>query len=280
MSFIWIGITLLALVVASLFGLRWIDSRTDASVWQELIVQAGESQGSYSSSMVDGLPEPAQRYFDFSIAPDSPLIPAVEIEMDGQIGLGSIDEPKYVAMNARQILAPPYGLVWRVNAGAISGSDGATAHTSWTRFWLFGVVPIVRVVGNSNHHRSAFGRVVAEGAFWTPANLLPSERVHWETIDDSSARAVVAFGDYTQAVELTVADDGRPERVVIQRWSNENADREYRQQPFGGYLSDFRQFGGYRLPTSVEGGNHIATDEYFPFFKAKVTDIHLLGVAP
>lgn len=280
MSFIWIGIALLTLVVAGLLGLRWSDSRTDESVWQDLAVQAGVSLVSYDPSMVDGLPEPAQRYFSYTIAPDSPLVPAVEIKMAGQIGLGSIDEPKYSAMKARQILAPPYGLVWRVNAGAISGSDGATGRTSWTRFWLFGVLPIVRVGGNPDHHRSAFGRVIAEGAFWTPANLLPGEGVRWEAIDDNSARAVVSFGDYVQAVDLTVADDGQPERVVIQRWSNENVDREFREQPFGGYLNDFRQFGGYTLPTSVEGGNHIGTDEYFPFFKAKITDIRLLGVAP
>lgn len=34
-------------------------------------------------------------------------------------------------------------------------------------------------------------------------------------------------------------------------------------QPFGGYLGDFRQFGGYMLPTSVEGGNHFGTNVCF-----------------
>lgn len=81
--------------------------------------------------------------------------------------------------------------------------------------------------------------MVAEGAFWTPAALLPGKHV---------------------------------------RWSNENPDRRYRLQPFGGYLADFREFGGYRLPASVEGGNHFGTDAYFPFYKATVTEVRLHGV--
>src|SRR6056297_3336784 len=38
----------------------------------------------------------------------------------------------------------------------------------------------------------------------------------------------------------------------------------------GGYLSAFRKFAGYRLPSHVEAGNHFGTDEYFPFFVADV----------
>ena len=68
-------------------------------------------------------------------------------------------------------------------------------------------------------------------------------------------------------------DNGQPSRVVIQRWSNENADKEFREQPFGGYLSEFREINGYRLPMRVEGGNLIGTQEYFPFYKAEVQTV-------
>lgn len=75
-----------------------------------------------------------------------------------------------------------------------------------------------------------------------------------------------------------MANDGQPTRVVLQRWNNENHERVFRSQPFGGELADFRQLGGYRLPTRVEGGNPIETRRYFPFFKAKVTAIRFLPV--
>lgn len=277
----WIALIALMLLIGAvlLAGWRALDRKSDRNTWNSLIELAGPVRGRFEPASIASLPEPAQRYFCYTIRPDAVLHRAVEIEMKGEIGLGTKDDPNYRAMSAQQVLAPPYGLVWKLEAGPISGSDVGTPDRSWTRFWLFGVLPIVRVSGSEDHRRSAFGRVVAEGAFWAPASLLPGDTVRWEPLDNDSARAIVTFAGFEQAVEITVAADGRPTRVMIQRWSNENPEKVFREQPFGGDLSEFRDFGGYRLPTKVEGGNHIGTDKYFPFFKARVTTIRFPGVA-
>lgn len=112
--------------------------------------------------------------------------------------------------------------------------------------------------------------------FWAPAARLPNDHVTWEAVDADTARATVAFNEISQTVDVTVADNGRPTMVVIPRWSDANAERTYRLQPFGGYLSEFRDFDGYRLPTRVEGGNFIGTDEYFPFYKVTVESIRFV----
>lgn len=260
--------------VLLLLALRFADRRREDAAWRGLIRLAGNGADCFDPAMVDQLPGPARRYFRYTISAGAPLYRAVELGMSGRIGLGTKDKPGYRPMRAEQILAPPYGLVWKLRTGQISGSDGLTPDTSWTRFWLFGLIPVVRAGGNADHHRSAFGRVVAEGAFWAPASLLPGQFVRWEPVDDSTARAVVRCGALEQAVDITVAEDGQPTRVLIQRWSNANADAVFREQPFGGSLSAFQTFQGYRLPTRVEGGNHFGTEAYFPFFQAEVRSIH------
>jgi len=268
----WLVATLFLLLLG-LASWRWLDRRADDLAWKRLIEASGPAVGAFDPAMIEGLPEPARRYFLYTIERGAPLRRVVEIEMTGELGFGTKQKPDYRPMSARQILAPPHGFVWRLKAGPISGSDGAMPDISWTRFWLFGLVPIVRVGLNDDHHRSAFGRVIAEAAFWAPASLLPGETVTWAPLDATSARATVRYGEFTQAVDITVAEDGRPTRVLIERWSNENPDRVFREQPFGGDLAEFRTFGGYRLPTRVEGGNHFGTDAYFPFYKANVTAI-------
>jgi hypothetical protein len=262
------------LIAGVLLAWRRLDVRADRALARELAALAGPAGPAFSLDMVAGLPEPARRFFAFSIAEGTPLATIVELEMHGEMGLGTRDEPRYQAMQAGQVLAPPFGLVWRLRTRLFRGSDGAAPEDSWTRFWLGGLLPVVRASG-ADHHRSAFGRVVAEGAFWVPASLLPGEHVRWEPVDERRARALVSYGDHVQDVELTVGPGGEPERVVIQRWSNANPAQVYRAQPFGGDLSDFRQVGGYRLPFRVEGGNLIGTPDYFPFFKADVTAIRL-----
>jgi hypothetical protein len=263
---------LLAAALAALALWRLADRRTDARAWADLAALP-QPTGTFDPAMVADLPDPARRYFLYTIAPGTALRTTAVIEMGGEIGMGSKDAPAYRPMRARQILATPAGFVWELDAGLIGGSDGMTAANSWTRFRLGGLLPVVRVGSNADHFRSAFGRVVAEGTFWTPAAFLPGPGIAWEAVDADTARVTVAAHGLSQSVEITVTPDGQPLRVVLPRWSNVNTEKEWRLQPFGGDLADFRTFDGYRLPTTVDGGNHIGTDDYFPFFKARVTAI-------
>jgi hypothetical protein len=270
---------LLGLVLVLVFALllwRLTDTVRANAAWSRLAVLGGDTAAVFDPAMAADLPEPARRYFNFAIAPGTRLSAVVAIEMEGQLGLGSKDKPDYRTMKARQILAPPHGLVWRLQAGMITGSDAALPETSWTRFGLFHLVPVVRISGDADHHRSAFGRVVSEAAFWTPAALLPSDHVRWEVRGADTARAVVSYGAFEQWVDLTVDAEGAPVKVVIERWSNANPESAYRLQPFGGFLSEYRDFHGFRIPTRVDGGNLIDTPEYFPFFRARVISVKFL----
>jgi hypothetical protein len=229
--------------------------------------------------MVEALPEPARRYFHYTIKAGTPLARAVEVDMAGEIGLGTQEAPNYRPMQARQLLSSPYGFLWSLKSGAISGSDGALPEESWTRFWLLNLIPVARAKG-PDHHRSSFGRLVADCALWAPASLLPGEDVSWEALGEHSARVTLRRGMLEQAVDVHVNAEGAPVRVVFQRWSDANPQRHYQLQPFGGDLSEFREFAGYRLPTRVVAGNHYGTPAYFPFFKVEVSAIRFADTKP
>ena len=265
-----------AAIVVVLRSWRWVELRAERNARQRLLACQSADPATFDVSMVATLPEAARRFFEFAIAPGTPLRTAAVIDMEGRFSLGDRLHPNYMPMRAEEVLAAPHGFVWRVRAGGrvwFTGSDGAIGRASWSRFWLYGILPVARAGNNPDHGRSAFGRFVAEAVFWTPAALLPGKGVRWETIDESSARVVVTHDGFEQAVDVTVDADGRPLKVVFQRWSNANPDKTFRTQPFGGYLSSFREFGGFRLPTEIEAGNFFGTDDYFAFFKATVTGI-------
>lgn len=269
----------LLLAALGLQGWRWADARAAREGWSRLAAEPSALPERFDPAMVEGLPEPAARFLRFAIAPGTPLAAAAEIDMGGELGLGTKEAPGYRPMRARQILAAPHGLVWRLRAGGapgIAGSDGMVGDRSWTRFWLGGLVPVVRAGGDEDHLRSSLGRAVAEAAFWTPAALLPQAGARWEAVDHETARATLRHRGMTQSVDIRIDSEGRPLWVAIARWSAANPEREYRLQPFGGTLSDFRDVGGYRLPFRVEGGNLFGTPDYFPFFRAEVEAIRPL----
>ena len=264
------------LVLMAFYALRLFDLRADRAEWDRLAALQPSSPVLFDPERLAGLPEPARRYFAYTIEPGTPLLPVAIIEMTGEFSLGTKDDPRYQPMEARQILAVPEGFVWsmRTQGGMpVSGSDSG----SWTRFRIFGLIPVGRLGGDPDHTRSAFGRYVAEASIWAPAALMPGPGVRWSVLDDDTARVTIARGELEQAVDITVDSQGRPVEVSFQRWSDANPDRVHRLQPFGAVMSDFREVDGYRLPFRVEAGNMFGTEDYFPFFLADVTEIRFPG---
>lgn len=262
----------LAILLLGLAILVFLDRRADRKEWERLAALQPDAPGVFGKEMVADLPEPARRYFTNAIKPGTALLPVAVIEMTGQFSLGSKDDPRYQPMEARQILAAPEGFVWamRTTGGMpVAGSDSGL----WTRFRIFGLVPVARAGGDPDHARSAFGRYVSEAVIWSPAALLPGPDVTWTEVDDDTARVTVRHGGLSQTADVAVDAEGRPEVVSFERWTNANPDKAFRLQPFGAVMSDFREVGGYRLPFHVEAGNMFGTDEYFPFFIADVLEI-------
>lgn len=266
---------IVGLSILSLLGLRLWDERDDRMEWAYLATAQPARCAVYDPMMVQNLPEPAQRFFNFAIAPGTPLLTVAEIKMAGEFSLGDRDNPGYQPMVASQILAAPLGFVWKVKMpGLISVSGSDTGR--WTRFRIFGFIPVARMGGDSNHALAAYGRYVAEAVFWTPAALLPGPGIVWEALDPHTARVTVTHNDLSQAVDVKVDTDGRPVVVEFMRWSDANPEKIHRLQPFGGELSDFREVQGFRVPFAVEAGNMFGTDQHFVFYKAKVTSVRFL----
>jgi hypothetical protein len=272
MKFVYVSLAMLVVALLALLALRLWDGRADRMELTRLAALQPTNPALYDPLMVTDLPEPARRFFNFAITPGTPLLTVAEIDMVGEFSLGTRDNPNYQPMVARQILAAPTGFVWKLKVPGpmlVSGSDTG----SWTRFRVLGLIPVARMGGDTNHTRAAYGRYIAEAVFWTPAALLPGPGVVWEGVDQDTARVTVTQNDLSQAVDVKVDAEGRPMVVYFMRWSDANPEKKHRLQPFGGQLSDFREAQGFRLPFNVEAGNMFGMDDYFAFFKAKVTAV-------
>lgn len=248
------------------------DRAQAARVWAALDADRPADPPRYDPAMVADLPEVAQRYFARAIAPGTPLHRTVRLDMAGSFILNGRELP----MTARQILAPPgQGFVWEAEVGQglmrFAGSDGYLAGSeSWTKFWLRGLVPLVRVGGGPDHPRSAATRAMME-SIWSPAALLPQAGAEWvQTGPDTAQVRFPALPDVAP-VEITLNAAGDPVQAWAMRWSDANADKTYRLQPFGGRLLDWAEFEGFRIPVRVEIGNLFGTPDYAPFFLATIT---------
>jgi hypothetical protein len=157
-----VGALIASATALGLLALRMTDLRQDQVAWAQLARGTSGPDQMFDPALVSGLPDPARRYFLFAIAPGTRLSRAAELEITGELSLGTRQQPDYMPMQARQILAGPGGFVWRIRAGWramwVSGSDGYAEGRGWTRFWLYGLVPVARAGGDEDYARSAAGR--------------------------------------------------------------------------------------------------------------------------
>jgi hypothetical protein len=79
------GILALALVV--LAGWRYSDHRADRMEMAHLLALQPKVPMLFDRAMIASLPEPAQRYFRFTIAQGTPLLPVAKLSMTGLLRL-------------------------------------------------------------------------------------------------------------------------------------------------------------------------------------------------
>jgi hypothetical protein len=261
---------LLAVTAVVLGSLRILHDRQIERLWETLRVPSGTAL--YDPESVAHLPEPAQRYFRHTIAPGTRLARSVVVEMQGRIGLkpGADKLP----FQANQILTMPNGLIWRATVGEgimqFTGSDRYVAGEG-VMLWFIGyAIPLVRASG-ADVSRSAAGRVALEAALMLPSALLPEAGARWEAIDARSARVHLQVGGEQLALVISVAPDGRLERIEMPRWDTEGLDGKPGYVLWvGDQLTEERTFGGYTIPVRMRATRRADTPQADAFFEAEI----------
>jgi hypothetical protein len=249
---------------------RILHDREIERLWETLRAPPGTAL--FDPESVADLPEPAQRFLRHAIAPGTRLARSVVVEMQGRIGLkpGADKLP----FQASEILAMPNGLIWRATAGEgitqITGSDRYVAGEG-AMLWFMGyIIPLVRASG-ADVSRSAAGRVALEASLMLPSALLPDAGARWEAIDAHSARVHLQVGSEQLALVISVAPDGRLERIEMPRWDTQGLDGKPGYVLWvGDQLSEERTFGGYTIPVRMRATKRAGTPQADAFFEAEI----------
>jgi len=234
--------------------------------WDRLSVPSASGEP-FDPDTAAGLPEPARRWLTHAIAPGTPLWQSVELTMEGEIRLGS-----WRRFTARQVLAPPSGLIWAARTGVaglpVTGYDRYSGATGEMRWRLLGLVPVMSARG-PDVTRSAAGRLAGE------AVLVPTafQRASWEPGDAPDTAVMVwRLAGNVERVELRVTPDGRLVEAVLQRWGDPDG-APFARYPFGVAVEDEATFSGVTIPSVVRAGWWWGTDraQEGEFFRARIT---------
>jgi hypothetical protein len=228
--------------------------------------------GGFSSSELDGLPEPVRRHLTQAIVPGTALATSAWLRMRGHIKVG-----RWLPFRARQVLNPHRGFVWSARAaGVIAGSDRYVDDAGVMDWKLAGLVRVVHAEG-PDISRSAAGRSGAE-AVCLPTALLPRFGVRWSATGADQVTARYQVGETPLEVNYRLDPEGRIRSMVFDRWGDPDSSGSFAWYPFGGEITGYRTFEGVTIPSGGRLGWFFGTDRWptGEFFRYQITELHLV----
>jgi hypothetical protein len=130
----------------------------------------------------------------------------------------------------------------RVRDGYIGGVGSMEAAVA-------ALVPVSGQAGTREIASSALWRYLAEAVWW-PTALLPSERLAWEAVDDTTARATLSDRGAIAVAEFRFGPAGEVARVTGTRYRAVGDGQVL--TPTEGWHRDYQRVGGMMIPTAGE----------------------------
>jgi hypothetical protein len=227
----------------------------------------------YDSKELEGLPAPVQRYFQAVLNDGQPIVAAVDLSQQGLFNM-SETKAKWSPFTATQFVTTQRpGFDWDARIQMAPGVsafvhdayvlEGGSLHVS-----LLGLFAVADVRDTPQAAQGELLRFFAEMP-WYPTALLPSQGVHWEAIDNTSAHANVTDGATTVSLVFRFNAEGTIETI--------RAEARYRDKltamPWSGRFWDYSVCNEMLIPLQGEVGWEYPEGIRL-YYKGKVTEIN------
>jgi len=219
------------------------------------------------------LPEPVQRYFQYTLKEGQEYIRFVRLKQDGEFRMKG-NQP-WMPIKAEQYFTTESpAFLWRVKLNMlplvwIEGRDMYYQGKGNMLIKLLSTLTLADATGNEIDVSSLI-RFLAE-AVWFPTALLPNDYLEWKEIDSNSARVIIKYKGYTASGVFTFNEKGE----IIKFVSNDRymeSDGKYFQEQWSGYYRNYQQFEGIKIPTQGEVEWNLS-DRDLPYARLKITEI-------
>lgn len=228
--------------------------------------------GVYRKSDVADLPTPVKTYFETVLEDGQPLVELVRLEQSGDFRMGGPDGDWRPFSAVQHCSGDPPGFVWdaQIEVAPLLPArvlDCYVRGSGILRARLRGVIPVASEGPSPEMDEGELLRYLAE-VVWYPTALLPQRGVEWESVDTSTARAIVRDGDVSASLVFHFDDDGFVERVEGERYRQE--DDSY--ATWIGYFSDYQERNGRLIPLSGEVAWDLPAGES-SYWRGTITEI-------
>jgi len=227
----------------------------------------------FSFNDLEGLPEPVQRYFKYTLRDGQEHIRFVRLKQVGEFRMK--ENQPWMPIKAEQYFTTEDpAFIWRVKLtmAPFIGIEGRDMYYQGKGNMLIKLLSTITVAdaAGSEMDISSLIRFLSE-APWFPTALLPSDYIEWKEIDSNSAQAVIKDNGYTASGIFTFNEKGEIIKFVTNDRYME-ADGKYFKEQWAGYYKNYQEIEGMKIPTEGEVEWNLS-DKDLQYAKLKITDI-------
>jgi hypothetical protein len=271
-----IGVLALAGLGITLYGsARWAES-TKALLDRLETSRTASATPRYDATVeLPGLPPPVQRYFRAVLSDGQSIITAVSVDHTGTFNMGQTSDSWKPFTSRQRVVTYRPGFVWDGKVMMMPGvpvyvHDAYVAGEGILHPAILGLFSLIDMRGTGAVAQGEMMRFFAETA-WYPTALLPSQGVHWQAIDDRSARATIKDADLSLTMTFEFDDNG----LMLSARADargRTVGNEIIMTPWEGRWSDYQERDGIRVPMSGEVA-WLTPEGRKPYWRGKITSL-------
>jgi len=258
------------------FGtVRWADS-TKRLVLRLEGARMPAITSRYDAHELDSLPAPVERYFRAVLTDGQPIVSAVTVEHTGTFNLKQPGEQWKPFTSRQRVVTRRPGFVWNARIAVVPGLN-VFVHDAYVdgegilNPAILGLLSLADPVEAGVLAQGEFVRFFAETA-WYPTALLPSQGVHWDAVDDHSAKATLADGkiSVTMLVNFNGADLIESVRVAARAAM---VGKAIVMMPWEGRMSNYQMRNGMYVPLTCEAA-WLRPEGRAPYWRGTISSLN------
>ena len=230
----------------------------------------------YDAHELDSLPAPVERYFRAVLTDGQPIVSAVTVEHTGTFNLKQPGEQWKPFTSRQRVVTRRPGFVWNARIAVVPGLN-VFVHDAYVdgegilNPAILGLLSLADPVEAGVLAQGEFVRFFAETA-WYPTALLPSQGVHWDAVDDRSAKATLADGkvSVTMLVKFNGADLIESVRVAARAAM---VGKAVVMTPWEGRMSNYQMRDGMLIPLTCEAA-WLRPEGRAPYWRGTISSLN------
>ncbi|MGB3716927.1 MAG: DUF6544 family protein [Candidatus Promineifilaceae bacterium] len=218
-----------------------------------------------------GLPEPVRRYMRTSQIIGKARVQAVRLKQKGFMRMNP--DQRWIPLTAEEYYTvDPPAFIWygRARIMPLVFFEAVDRYSGGSGNMMAKLLSFIKVVDASGIEmdQGAMMRYLNE-MMWFPTALL-GDSIHWEPIDDNSARAVFSNDDKSVSAEFHFDELGRITNFIADRYRS--VGKEWVLEKWSTPVSTFAEWNGLMLPVTGEAYWHLDTGD-FSYIKIEIVDL-------